>query len=358
MTATTGVSFVVPVRNGASMIGPTLDSILAQADGRPFEIIVVDDGSSDDSIDAVNAVTASEPIRLLRRDGRGAAAALNAGIRAARHPVVCQVDQDVRLAPGWMRALLVALDEGDEVAAAQGYCETDAGATLCARVMGLDLEQRYGALQAETDHVCTGNVAYRVDALHRVGLFDEALGYGYDNDMSYRLRAAGYRLRFCRSARSVHQWRDGLAAYLGQQYGFGYGRLDLVAKHPARMSGDCVSPLPMMLHPLAMAAAVAALAVAVVSTLLGSPSPAFLAIGLATVGALAAERLVAGRRAVRRFGDRAAWLFPVLHLLRDLVWVAAILVWLVRRPLGRQARPVYSMRPRNGGRTRQAVGSR
>jgi hypothetical protein len=47
--------------------------------------------------------------------------------------------------------------------------------------------------------------------------------------LSYRLRDAGYRLVFRRDAESVHRWREGLSGYLKQRYGFGYGRIDLVA---------------------------------------------------------------------------------------------------------------------------------
>ena len=129
--------------------------------------------------------------------------------------------------------------------------------------MALDLEQRYDALaDGATTHVCSGNVAYRTSALHAVRLFDERLGYGYDNDMSYRLQAAGYRLRFCSAARSRHRWREGAAGYLVQQYGFGYGRIDLVARHRRRFAGDSVSPPMMMAHPLVMALAVALLVLA------------------------------------------------------------------------------------------------
>ena len=190
--------------------------------------------------------------------GRGAAAAINTGVRAARFPIICQVDQDVVLRPGWMRRLLDELDD-PAVGAVQGCYVSDPDSTLCARAMGLDLEQRYAAIAGrETTHVCTGNAAYRAKALRKVGLLDETFGYGYDNDLSYRLRAAGYRLIFCREAQSVHRWREGLIGYLGQQYGFGYGRIDLVAKHPGRIGGDSVSPAGMMSHPLLMAIAVLA----------------------------------------------------------------------------------------------------
>jgi glycosyltransferase involved in cell wall biosynthesis len=340
-----GVSFVVPVRNGASLIRDTLESIVAQADGRPLEIIIVDDGSVDGSAELVELLASMMPIRLVRRHGSGAAAAINAGVRSARYPIICQVDQDVRLQADWMRTLAAELDD-PTVAAAQGYFATDPQSSVCARVMGLDLEQRYAAIGRDTDHVCTGNSAYRAEALHSVGLFDETLGYGYDNDMSYRLRAAGYRLSFCPAARSVHRWREGLVGYLRQQYGFGYGRIDLVAKYPRRLTGDRVSPPAMMIHPVVMIVAVAAFIGAALSAL-GGRSPGILAsAGVTLVAALAIERVWAGGRAARRFGDWTALLFPALHLMRDLAWVAAMLMWLARRLRRSDAKPAHSMRPR------------
>ena len=216
--------------------------------------------------------------------------------------------------------------------------------------MGLDLELRYGAIgERETDHVCTGNSVYRAEALRGVGFFDERLGYGYDNDMSYSLQNAGHRLIFCRDARSLHRWRESFSAYCRQQYGFGYGRLELVAKHPNRIGGDGVSPLSMMLHPIAMAAALVAAGCSALTAITGGPA-ALLALGaLATVAVLAGERSVAGLRAASRFGDRAALFFPVLHLARDLAWVAAIAVWSARRLACLESSPSNSMAPRSIG---------
>ena len=228
----TGVSVVIPVRNGAQWIADVIASLDAQGDGSPIEIIVVDDNSTDGSRTLVERLSPAAPLTLLSGGGDGMAAALNLGVRAARFPIICQVDQDVVPEPGWMGALLVMLDD-PEVAAVQGYYRAPPDAGLWSRVMSLDVEQRYAAIRGtETTHVCTGNVAYRARALHNVGLFDERLGYGLDNDMSYRLLDAGYRLRFCRTARSWHHWREGFLGYCRQQYGLGRGRLDLVAKHP------------------------------------------------------------------------------------------------------------------------------
>jgi hypothetical protein len=341
-----GVSFVVPVRNGATCIREALESVVAQSDGRPMEIIVVDDRSSDDSSALLHRLADIWPLRIVPGEGRGAAAAINAGVRAARFPIICQVDQDVVLRAGWMQHLTEALDD-PAVGAAQGYYASDPDATLCARAMGLDLEQRYAAIVGpDTTHVCTGNSAYRVEALRKVGLLDEGFGYGYDNDLSYRLRAGGYRLIFRRDAVSVHRWREGLSGYLKQQYGFGYGRIDLVAKHPRRAGGDSVSPAGMMLHPVLMAVAILALLGALLTRASSGPWWLLASASIALIAGLALERLAAGISAARRFRTFAPLVFPLLHLGRDLAWVAAIAVWLARRVVGRPCLPAHSMRPR------------
>jgi hypothetical protein len=343
---TGGVSFVVPVRNGAAHLADVLTAIAAQADGRPMEILVVEDGSEDGSLALLRELQARYALRIIRGPRAGAAAAVNAGIRCATFPLIAQIDQDVVLDPGWTARLVAALDDPG-VAAAQGRYVTDPEASLCARVMGLDLEQRYAALGRHVDHVCTGNTIYRAEALRAVGLLDETLGYGYDNDVSYRLVRAGYRLAICHDAHSHHRWREGLAGYVAQQYGFGYGRLDLIARHRSRWSGDAISPAGMMAHPLVMATAVGLVAAgALVTAGGGNGQPAWAAAAY-LVAALALERAWAGGRAWRRFGDRAALAFPAVHAARDLAWVAALAVWSVRRLAGRPFRAAHSMWPRS-----------
>jgi len=196
------------------------------------------------------------------------------------------------------------------------------------------------------NHVCTGNSAYRAAALKEVGLFDEALGYAADNDMSYRLTAAGYRLVIRGEARSVHHWRDGWWTYLAQQYGFGYGRLDLVAKHRGRLTGDDVSRWSMMLHAPLMAVAIAAAVLALLLWAAGSSGVVPGLVAASVVGILAVDRLVAGLRAAIRLRDPAGLLFAPMHLLRDVAWAVAIMVWSVRRMRGIAPRPSDSMHPR------------
>src|SRR5262245_16668801 len=114
-----GVSFVLPVHNGAEFIEDALRSVLAQSDGRPFEVIVVEDHSTDSSRAVLDALAREWSFEVLPAERRGLTAALNQGIRAARYPIICQVDQDVILEPGWMQHLVSGLDD-HAVAAVQG----------------------------------------------------------------------------------------------------------------------------------------------------------------------------------------------------------------------------------------------
>src|SRR3954469_1774417 len=104
-----GISFVVPVHNGAATIHDVLIAIADDLGGDPSaEIIVVDDASLDDSSKIIAGLAETLPLRVIAGPGRGAAAALNAGIRAARFALVAQVDQDVIIRPGWTQSLTAA----------------------------------------------------------------------------------------------------------------------------------------------------------------------------------------------------------------------------------------------------------
>ncbi len=346
LPADTGVSVVIPVRNGRPWITEVVAAIARDCGRRPHEILLVDDGGTDDSVAACRQIGVPH-LRVVSGPGRGAAAAVNAGLAEARFPFVAQIDQDVIVDAGWLDALLSKMEE-TSVAAAQGWYTRDSEASPLARMMAMDLEQRYFAIpRGHTDHVCTGNVLWRRDAVAGIGGLDESLGYGYDNDLSYRLIAAGHTLVISRRARSRPCWREGLWGYLRQQYGFGYGRLDLVWRHPSRLAGDDVSPSMMMAHPLVMGLALAAFGMAGVSAAAGRPTAPWVASGVILAAGLIIERAVASLRAYRRWYDEAALLFPVVHLLRDAAWVLAVLAWVTRRATRRSARPSHSMRTRS-----------
>src|SRR6185503_18041171 len=114
-----GVTFLVPVKNGLPALTRTLDAIEAQAVGRPFEILVIDDRSTDGSAGLLAERAGDGRIRLVHGEGRGVSAALNLGLRLAAHPIVCQVDQDVEILPGWTARLVEALERDRSLGAVE-----------------------------------------------------------------------------------------------------------------------------------------------------------------------------------------------------------------------------------------------
>ena len=101
------VSVVIPAYNAAALIGDTIASVLAQSRGS-FEIVVVDDGSTDDTAAVVEAI--GDPrIRLVRQENRGIAGARRTGTEHATFDLICYLDADDRLTPTALSTLEDAL---------------------------------------------------------------------------------------------------------------------------------------------------------------------------------------------------------------------------------------------------------
>ena len=121
------LSTIIPAYNRAELIGETLRSVLSQS-RPPAEVVVVDDGSSDGTAEAVTRFDAS--VRLIRQANAGAGAARNAGFAAASGEVVHFMDSDDLLAPGFYSAGLSAIERGADLTYAPWLKARIAGKTL------------------------------------------------------------------------------------------------------------------------------------------------------------------------------------------------------------------------------------
>ena len=206
MSAQPVVTVVLPTHDRAGYLSVTLASLAAQDLDEPYEVIVVDDGSSDET----PAVVARAGVRSIRNERpQGPNSARNAGTRAAASDLIALVDDDVEAPPGWLRALV----EG-----ARRHPEADAfGGPIRARLEGpaprscgrelppittLDL----GPDDVEAELVWSANMLFRRSAFERVGPFDERLPTGGDEeDWLRRLTSEGGKVVYLAAAGLDHR---------------------------------------------------------------------------------------------------------------------------------------------------------
>lgn len=179
-------SVVIPVRNGARFVAEALGSVLCQLD-RDDEVLVVDDGSTDPTVDQVRGV-ADGRIRLLDAGGRGVSAARNVGLAAARGDFVAFLDHDDLWPPERHAILRTALVAHPDCGAAFGRVsvrfETDAPDRVAEAMDG----RHVGEL--------VGTALYRRCSILPVGGFNEAMRYQEDAEFHQRLVEARLDLRF------------------------------------------------------------------------------------------------------------------------------------------------------------------
>ena len=233
-------SVVVPVYNGADTLAACLAGLDCQTVPRGrYEVIIVDDGSTDDSA----AIAARSGARVIRRAHRGAGAARNAGIAAARGDLVLFTDADCVPAPDWIEQL-VAKFADPATAGARGVYRTHQRG-LIPRFVQLEYLDRYDRTlrQPSIDFVDTYAAAYRRDVLVAAGGFDEALMEAEDMDLSYRLASRGYRMVFAPRAIVYHRHPGTLLGYLRRKALYGYWRVPIYARYPSKMGGDSHTPV-------------------------------------------------------------------------------------------------------------------
>src|SRR3990170_6801644 len=322
----TPVSIVIPMYNAERHIKDVLGAIFAQNYSGPIEVIVVNDGSKDRSLEIVRGFQKEGDLKIIDQPNQGAVAATNSGFKAAMHDIICSVDSDVVLHKDWLKKTIEEFDN-PAIGAVQGYIKTPEGVSFLARMAGYDLEYRYDRLKSKyVTQVSTANTAYRRSAVEKLGLFYPQFKYGYDNDMSYRLQKAGYKLVNKRDAICEHYWKADFKGYIKQQYWSAYGRMQLIQKYKERIIGDSVSGLRMILQvPLALLFFILFF-LGLISLSYIRGRYIFLA-SLGVLGILLIDRFLFAVGIFIKQRDLSVVFLPFVHLLRNMVWSWAFLKW-------------------------------
>ena len=231
------VSIVVPAFDEAVGIERAVRS-LAESDYPELEVIVVDDGSSDETASLVEALGLPQ-VQVLRQENAGKPAALNHGISAASHDVIVMVDADTVFEPETLGRLVRELVD-PHVGAVSGNTKVGNRKGLLGRwqhieyVMGFNLDRRlYDVLQCMP--TVPGAIgAFRRQALDEVGgVSGETLAE--DTDLTIAIGRAGWRVVFVEDARAWTETPATLGQLWRQRYRWSYGTLQAVWKHKAAL---------------------------------------------------------------------------------------------------------------------------
>ncbi len=202
------VSVIVPTFNRASSLGRLLDSLCAQrVEDVRYEVLIIDNGSTDHTPDVVAAYAAAFPfVRGLREPRAGASNARNRGIVSAHARILAFIDDDVVAAPDWLAGIVRTFERHPEIHCLGGRVEPrwpcPPPSWLTSAHWGpLALQMDRGAapyIDAAHAAAClvTANFACRVEVLHEVGLFSPDFIRDEDRELNMRLWAAGKRGKY------------------------------------------------------------------------------------------------------------------------------------------------------------------
>jgi len=248
------LSFVIVNHNDRAHLGLCLDAIAQHAAEIPHETIVVDNASTDDSIDVIRATRTG--FTLLRNaENAGFGRAMNRGAAASRGEFLALLNPDVFLRPGTLDALLAELDRNPSTAAVGPALRTPDGGYQVSfggrRTFGRELLQKLflNARQArslqtrrrrrEVGWVSAAFLVVRRSAFEAVGGFDEEFFlYFEDIDLCLRLRDADWDVVYLPAAEADHAGGASTAAHPWRsRYAYRRSQLYFYRKHNSRLSG-------------------------------------------------------------------------------------------------------------------------
>ena len=224
-----------------------MNALAVQIAGRPIEVLVVDDGSTDHIADVVGQYPAAS---LIVQKNAGPASARNRGAREAAGKIILFTDDDCVPTPGWLDAMLEPFKLPD-VVGAKGVYRTHQK-SLIARFVQIEYEDKYRLMKglASIDFVDTYSAGFVRDRFLEMTGYDTSfpVACAEDVELSYRMSARGWKMVFAPAAVVFHTHPATLFPYLKKKYKFAFWRVLAVRKNPGKAVKDSHTPQVMKLQ--------------------------------------------------------------------------------------------------------------
>ncbi len=241
------VSIVIPVMNRAGELWRCLTSLSRLTYPKEkLQIIVVDDGSSDDSPGVAREFGA-----LLVPSGgvgRGPAAARNVGASNATGEILAFIDSDCSASLKWLEDLIPAFCD-PAVAAVGGQVDgmcTESPVDRYEAVMSslsISSHERTGSGGTDTFYLPSCNLLVRRSAFRSVGGFKDSMHVGEDVDLTWRLRDGGWTICYLPAGNILHEHRSSLRSFMSRRFDYGTSEGILQVLHPTRRKRMVIPPL-------------------------------------------------------------------------------------------------------------------
>lgn len=279
-------SIIVPVYNGTATIERCLNALAQQTiEAARYEMIIVDDGSKDDTAAKVKTWISHHPqhvARLVQQVNAGPGAARNHGAQAAQAPILLFTDADCAPLPSWVATLTAAFADEKVVGAKGAYLSEQSA--FVPQFVQAEYENRYDRMrhQPQIDFIDTYSAAYRRAIFLENGGFDVIFTTASveDQEFSFRLAQKGYRLVFVPQAQVLHLHDSNLWEYGRRKYYIGYWKALLTRWHPERMVQDSHTPQVLKVQIVLLALIIAGLPVALAGLIWSPLNWVWPAIGL------------------------------------------------------------------------------
>jgi GT2 family glycosyltransferase len=228
------VSVVVCTYNGAQTLRECLGALVA-LEYPDFEVIVVDDGSTDETA----AIASEYPVRLIQTENQGLGAARNVGIAAASGELIAFVDDDAWPDPDWLTYLAAEFQRTPHAGIGGPNVPPPGNELVAASVANAPGGPIHVLLtDRQAEHIPGCNMAFRKDCLDAVGGFDSRFRVaGDDVDICWKVNSRGWSLGFSPAAMVWHRRRNSVRTFLRQQFQYGRAEALLEQKWPERYNG-------------------------------------------------------------------------------------------------------------------------